>query len=277
MALFKSHERDADTADLVGLVRHHGEPLPPPDAREFGPVFDRFGAAEVVLLGEATHGTSEFYRARAAITRRLIEQHGFNIVAVEADWPDAARLDRYVRLKPDQPSEDAAFARFPTWMWRNVEVRDFIDWLRVHNTGLPEATRVEFRGLDIYSLRASIASVLVYLDKVDPAGAKGARERYACLTPFLADPARYGRAVIQGRDTCEDEAVAQLTALLDRRLHYIERDGEAFFDALQNARIVRAAERYYRIMYRGSAESWNLRDRHMFETLENLMAARPRS
>jgi len=277
VAILRTHERDTDTADLVGLVRHHGEPLPPPDAREFGPAFDRFGAAEVVLLGEATHGTSEFYRARAAITRRLIEQHGFNIVAVEADWPDAARLDRYVRLKPDQPSEEQAFARFPTWMWRNVEVRDFIDWLRVHNTGLPEATRVEFRGLDIYSLRASIASVLVYLDKVDPAGAKGARERYACLTPFLADPARYGRAVIQGRDTCEDEAVAQLTALLDRRLHYIERDGEAFFDALQNARIVRAAERYYRIMYRGSAESWNLRDRHMFETLENLMAARPRS
>src|SRR6202008_1273551 len=156
MALFKSHERDADTADLVGLVRHHGEPLPPPDAREFGPVFDRFGAAEVVLLGEATHGTSEFYRARAAITRRLIEQHGFNIVAVEADWPDAARLGRYVRLKPGQASGGAACARVPTWMWRNVEVLDFIEWMRTHSETLEPERRAGFFGLDIYNMNASI-------------------------------------------------------------------------------------------------------------------------
>src|SRR6202008_4319746 len=136
MALFKSHERDADTADLVGLVRHHGEPLPPPDAREFGPVFDRFGAAEVVLLGEASHGTSEFYRARAAITRRLIEQHGFNIVAGEADWPDAAAIDPYVRHKPRRVTADPVFRRFPTWMWGNEEVLDFIEWMRTHSETL---------------------------------------------------------------------------------------------------------------------------------------------
>jgi erythromycin esterase-like protein len=264
----------SDDRDLIDLLKHYGESLPPPESGRFGAIFERFGDARVVLLGEATHGTSEFYRARAAISRALIERHGFKIVAVEADWPDAARIDRFVRHKPHAPSEEQAFARFPTWMWRNVEVHDFVTWLRAHNEQLPEKARVEFRGLDIYSLGNSIAAVLAYLDKHDPQAAKAARRRYGCLTPWQDEPARYGRAVLYGREPCEPQVVAQLQDLLNVRIDRMKGDGEDFFDAAQNARIVRAAEQYYRIMYEGSRESWNLRDRHMFDTLQHLLAAR---
>ncbi|MGK9165180.1 erythromycin esterase family protein [Inquilinus limosus] len=260
-------------ADVVAQLSRHGEPIPSPDnAEAFGAPFRRFGDARVLLLGEATHGTAEFYRARAAITRMLVAEHGFSIVAVEADWPDAARIDRYVRHLSPEPSREQAFARFPTWMWRNAEVLEFAEWLRAFNEARPAECRVAFRGLDVYSLGASIEAVLRYLDRVDPEAAAEARRRYACLTPWQGEPARYGRAVLTGRqEPCEDEAVAQLRALLDSRL--AELDGEAHFDAAQNARIVRAAEQYYRLMYRGSTESWNLRDRHMFETLQALLAA----
>jgi erythromycin esterase-like protein len=254
-------------------VRASAEDLPAVEhAEAFGQMFDRFGDARVVLLGEATHGTSEFYRARAAITRQLITRHGFNIVAVEADWPDAARVDAYVRHHAPRPLREEAFTRFPTWMWRNEEVRSFIEWLRAHNESLPPERRASFRGLDVYSLGASIEAVLDYLDRTDPARAKEARRRYACLTPWHADPASYGRAVMLGvEDDCEDQAIAQLKDLLGARLDELAEDGEAHFDATQNARIVRAAEQYYRVMYRGSRESWNLRDRHMFETLQSLL------
>lgn len=264
-----------ETADLARRLRYAGEPLPPPRAPEaFGAQFGRFADAQVVLLGEATHGSSEFYRARAAITRELVLHHGFTIVAVEADWPDAARIDRHVRHRGPAPAGGEAFARFPTWMWRNAEVLEFVDWLRVHNEALPAGRRCAFRGLDVYSLGASIEAVLAYLDRVDPAASLAARRRYGCLTPWHGEPAGYGRAVRhRGEESCETEVVQQLSELLARRLDYLERDGEAFFDAVQNARIVRAAERYYRVMYRGATESWNLRDRHMFETLQALLAA----
>jgi erythromycin esterase-like protein len=265
--------QQAEAEDLARLLRSCAETLPPPEhAAAFGGPFDRFGDATVVLLGEATHGTSEFYRARAAITQHLITAHGFNIVAVEADWPDAARIDRYVRHLAPANSARQAFERFPTWMWRNEEVLAFIDWLRLHNQGLPPERRTAFRGLDVYSLGASIEAVLGYLDRIDPNAAAGARRRYGCLTPWQDEPADYGRAVLYGhKDPCEDAAVAQLNELLAHRLDYARQDGEAFFDAAQNARIVRAAERYYRIMYRGGSESWNLRDRHMFDTLQTLI------
>jgi erythromycin esterase-like protein len=265
----------SDDRQAVDLLKHHGELLPSPNDDEFGCFFERFSDARVVLLGEATHGTSEFYRARAAISRALIERHGFNIVAVEADWPDAARIDRFVRHKPYAPSEQQAFARFPTWMWRNAQVHDFVVWLRAYNEQLAPHKRAEFRGLDIYSLGSSIAAVLAYLDKNDPASAKEARRRYACLTPWQQEPARYGRAVLYGREPCEPQVVAQLQDLLNSRLERMKGDSDAFLDAAQNARIVRAAEQYYRIMYEGSRESWNLRDRHMFDTLQHLMSARP--
>jgi erythromycin esterase-like protein len=195
-------------------------------------------------------------------------------MAVEADWPDAGRIDRHVRHRSPQPSREDSFARFPSWMWRNVEVREFVDWLRAENEHRPPGMRVEFRGLDIYSLGASMEAVLAYLDRVDPSAAKSARERYACLTPWQFDPAHYGHRALMGADTCEHEAVAQLQELLARRMRYTAKDGEDFFDAAQNARIVRAAEQYYRIMYRGAKESWNLRDRHMFDTLQSLIHRR---
>ncbi|MCO0638303.1 erythromycin esterase family protein, partial [Lutimaribacter sp. EGI FJ00014] len=155
------------------------------------------------------------------------------------------------------------------------EFADFVEWLRRHNEGLAEGDRAELRGLDVYSLNASIAAVIHYLDRVDPEAAGEARRRYGCLTPWQAEPAFYGRAMLRGgRDTCEDEVVAQLQELLDKRLEYAAADGEDFFDAAQNARVARAAEHYYRIMYHGSTESWNLRDRHMFDTLQHLLAAR---
>ncbi|MCT7377007.1 erythromycin esterase family protein [Chelativorans salis] len=270
----RNRARHADEA--ASWVRDRCEHLPPVEKAElFGTVFDRFADSRVVLLGEATHGSSEFYRARAAITRRLIEHHGFNIVAIEADWPDAARVDRYVRHKRTGRYDEETFARFPTWMWRNREFADFVEWLRRHNEGLAEGDRAELRGLDVYSLNASIAAVIHYLDRVDPEAAGEARRRYGCLTPWQAEPAFYGRAMLRGgRDTCEDEVVAQLQELLDKRLEYAAADGEDFFDAAQNARVARAAEHYYRIMYHGSTESWNLRDRHMFDTLQHLLAAR---
>ena len=185
---------------LPEMIAEAAEPLPDLDDPAFGRLFDRFADRRVVLLGEASHGTSEFYRARAAITRRLIEQHGFTIVAVEADWPDAAAVDRYVRHRPAPDRAEPPFQRFPTWMWRNTDVADFIDWLREHNESVPSSSaRAGFYGLDIYSLSGSIAAVLDYLDKVDPEAAAVARERYGCLTPWQKDPATYGRAVLTRR------------------------------------------------------------------------------
>lgn len=267
--------RRTETADPARLIRDAAEPLPQPEAEGFGALFDRLGEARIVLLGEATHGTSEFYRARASITQRLVERHGFTVIAVEADWPDAARIDRYVRHRAAVSGEEAAFARFPSWMWRNFEVHGLIEWLRAHNAGITETRRVGFYGLDIYSLNESIRAVVDYLDAVDPEAARVARERYGCLTPWQADPATYGRAALTaGFRNCEQAVTAQLRELLDKRLEYAARDGESFLDAARNASLITAAERYYRAMYHGSRESWNLRDTHMFETLEAILAAR---
>lgn len=265
-----------DASRLARALHPHLEVLPPPQsADEFGPLFDRFGDAELVLLGEATHGTSEFYRARAAITRHLIKQHGFTVVAVEADWPDAARIDGYVRHHAKRPRRGESFIRFPTWMWRNAEVLEFAGWLRGYNEGKAPERQVSFHGLDVYSLGESIHWVINYLDHVDPEAAQRARHRYGCLSPWQDDPARYGQAVMHGRvDPCEAGAIAELKDLLSKRLDWMGKDGEAWFDAAQNARIVRAAERYYRAMYAGANESWNLRDRHMFDTLQSLIAHR---
>jgi protein-L-isoaspartate(D-aspartate) O-methyltransferase len=249
------------------------EPFASIESADLGPLMQRIGSARIVLLGEATHGTSEFYRMRERITRELVVGKGFRFVAIEADWPDAARVDHYVRHFQYPPSEWTAFARFPTWMWRNTEVRDFVGWLRKHNGTVEKSQRVAFHGLDLYSLYDSIRSVLNYLDEVDPESAKVARERYGCLTPWQRDPATYGHAALTGSyPTCEADVVRALGDLLAKRRTYAEHDGERFLDAEQNARLVANAERYYRIMYYGSRASWNLRDNHMFETLKNLLA-----
>jgi putative phosphoribosyl transferase len=262
-------------ATPAGRLQDALEPLPAIDESGFAAAFDRFAESRVVLLGEASHGTSEFYRARAAITRRLIEQHGFDIVAVEADWPDAAAIDRHVRLKPHQTMTPPPFSRFPTWMWRNHEFEAFVHWLRGHNGALPADRRAAFYGLDLYNMRASMAAVLEYLDGVDPEAASEARERYACLAPWVAEPSAYGMTALRrGYAPCEGAVLSTLRDIVSKRLEYAARDGEIFFDAAQNARLVADAERYYRAMYFGSHESWNLRDRHMFETLEHVLAAR---
>lgn len=247
---------------LADLIRDVAEPFDSIETADFGPLLDRVGSARVVLIGEATHGTSEFYRIRAEITKALIERKDFNFVAVEADWPDAYRIHDFVTHKErEEPHAWEAFARFPTWMWRNHETLDFIHWLREHN--LPRQAprrRVGFYGLDLYSLFTSIHRVLQYLEKVDPEAAEIARVRYGCLTPWEGDPANYGRAALTGRyRNCEAEAVRALQDLLKRRVDAAMRDGEELFDAQVNARLVTDAEEYYRIMYYGSDESWNHR------------------
>ena len=257
------------------LIREVAEPIQDIDSSEVDALIDRAGEARLVLLGESTHGTSEFYRMRARISKELIERRGFDFVAVEADWPDAARIDAYVLGDPRGSGLDfTPFARFPRWMWRNQEVAEFVTWLRARNLARPERSeRVGFHGLDLYSLFTSIAAVISYLNEIDPDAARVARSRYGVLTPWQKDPAAYGRAVLSGKyRSAEDAVVDMLKDMLRHRLDYALRDGERFFDAAQNARVVANAERYYRAMYYGSHASWNLRDSHMFDTLESLMA-----
>jgi protein-L-isoaspartate(D-aspartate) O-methyltransferase len=261
------------TGSLAQQVAISRETFDSIEGADLGPLLRRIGNARVVLIGEATHGTSEFYRMRDTISRALIETKGFSFVAIEGDWPDAARIDHYVRHAEYPPSEWTAFARFPVWMWRNRDVRAFVDWLRERNATVEAGKRVAFHGLDLYSLYNSIRSVVSYLDEVDPRTARVARLRYGCLTPWQSDPATYGHAALTGHyQTCEGEVVSMLKELLAKQRVYAEHDGERFLDVVQNARLVANAERYYRTMYYGSRASWNLRDSHMFETLQTLLA-----
>ena len=266
---------DSQVDDLPRLIARAAEPLPDIDDPAFGALFDRFADARVVLLGEASHGTSEFYRARAAISRRLIEQHGFNIVAVEADWPDAATLDRHVRHRQQRDGEDAAFERFPTWMWRNTEVDAFIGWLHGHNERRAYEQMCGFYGLDLYNLSASTRAVIDFLDKEDPEAARDARRRYGCLEPWADEPARYGAiAMSEGYGRCEVGVQQMLRELSSRNFNCLTEECDEWLDAAANARLVKNAEAYYRVMYHGSDESWNLRDTHMFETLCQLLEAK---
>lgn len=262
-------------ATLASRVAAVMEPLPEIDDAGFGAAFDRFADSRIVLLGEATHGTGEFYRARAAITRHLVERHGFTIVAVEADWPDAAALHRRIRGRPQIADAVPAFTRFPTWMWRNREVEDLVEALARLNSGRPAEKRAGFYGLDLYNLQASMGAVIGYLDRVDPEAAATARARYGCLKPWSAAPEDYGRmSKRQGYAKCEDGVVAMLTDLNARALEAGAEGGDDLLDASLNALLVKDAEAYYRAMYHGSAESWNLRDRHMFDTLCRLLDAK---
>jgi protein-L-isoaspartate(D-aspartate) O-methyltransferase len=266
-----SNHQPARALSLAECLAQAAEPLPKIDDPDFAKAFDRFADRRVVLLGEASHGTHEFYAARAAITRRFVERHGFTIVAAEADWPDAAAIDRHIRHKRPREGAPAPFQRFPTWMWRNKVIGRLASDLRDLNEGRAEDQMAGFYGLDIYNMSGSIAAVLAYLDERDPEAAAVARERYGCLTPWQSDPATYGRAALTtGYAECEAEVLAECRDLLVRAL---TEDGE-MFDAAMNARLVASAERYYRIMYYGGAESWNLRDSHMAETLEYLLAHR---
>jgi protein-L-isoaspartate(D-aspartate) O-methyltransferase len=271
--------RDSGSGILVRslpqMIADAAEPLPDIEDPAFAALFDRFADARVVLLGEASHGTSEFYRARAAITRRLIERHGFTIVALEADWPDAATLDRIVRHRQPREGEEEAFSRFPTWMWRNREFDNFVRWLHGHNKGRGEQEMAGLFGLDLYNLSASMRAVVDYLEERDPKLADEARKRYECLSPYARNPAAYGRlAMSAGYAFCRDAVAAMLKQLFEQRLDLAAKDGEEWLDAMANARLVKNAEAYYRVMYVGSEDSWNLRDGHMFETLCALLDSR---
>jgi protein-L-isoaspartate(D-aspartate) O-methyltransferase len=264
------HARAGLRSEAISMrLQPRVEPIEDIEDGDIEALVGRLKDARVVLLGEATHGTSEFYRMRARITRELVERAGFRLVALEADWPDARRIDDYVTHRRRRAQEDwTAFARFPTWMWRNEEVLDFVEGLRRHNRGRGRDRPVSVLGLDIYSLYTSIGAVLRYLDDLDPEAAAVARQRYGCLSPWEADPIAYAQAArIEGFATCEDEVVAVLEQLLERRMSYIYQDGARFLDALQNARLVANAERYYRSLYLGGPGSWNLRVQHMFDTL----------
>jgi erythromycin esterase-like protein len=246
---------------------------------DYDALLDRIADARFALIGEASHGTHEFYSDRARITKRLIEEKGFTAVAVEADWPDAYRVNHYVRGRGADRNADEAlggFKRFPTWMWRNVDVLEFVDWLRGHNARAGAGAQAGFYGLDLYSLFTSIEAVVAYLDKVDPEAARRARARYACFEQFAQDTQAYGYAAIAGlAESCEDDVVAQLMELRRRAADYASRDGrvaeDEYFFAEQNARLAINAERYYRAMFRGRESSWNLRDTHMVDTLAALV------
>jgi erythromycin esterase-like protein len=248
--------------------------------RDYDTLMNLIGDSRLVLLGEASHGTHDFYHTRAQLTQWLIEERGFSAVAVEADWPDAHRVNRYVQDRgrdADAVEALGSFRRFPAWMWRNTDVVEFIAWLREYNDDLPEGARkASFYGLDLYSLHASARAVLEYLDKVDPEAARRARYRYACFENFGEDTQAYGYAASFGLSkSCEDEVVKQLVEMQRRAADLASRDGrldpDAFFVAEQNARLVKNAERYYRAMFGSRVSSWNLRDQHMVETLEALV------
>ena len=243
-------------------------------AGDYDALLERIGDARFVLLGEASHGSHEFYRERSRLTRRLITEKGFRAVAIEGDWPAAARVNRYVRGAGTDTAAEMAldgFERFPSWRWRNADVLQFVGWLRRHNaangTGAPA---VGFYGLDLYSLFESMGAVLRYLERADPAAARRARSRYACFDHFGQDSPRYGHATASGSaPSCEGEVVAQLVELRKRAAADSD-DPDGRFHAEQNARLLRNAEHYYRAMFRAEASSWNLRDAHMAETLEAL-------
>lgn len=246
--------------------------------RDFDGLLDLIGDAPFVLIGEATHGTHEFYRMRAQITKRLIAERGFAAVCIEGDWPDAYRVNRYVRGCDDDVEAVESlggFSRFPTWMWRNAEVLDFIAWLREYNDDLGEKRpKAGFYGLDLYSLYASMDAVIGYLDRVDPHAAAAARQRYDCLSPYEHRTENYAYAIFRGQPPCRDEVLAQLLEIQRRASEYVKTDGRAaadeYFYAEQNARVVAEAENYYRTMLDEDTSSWNLRDTHMVDTLERL-------
>lgn len=251
------------------------------DPADYDPLIDMIGDARLVLLGEATHGTHEFYEQRAGITKRLIREKGFNAVALEADWPDALRINRFVRgrSEEDLAAGDALrdFQRFPVWMWRNTVMRDFVDWLRSYNMSRHnDVERVGIYGMDLYSLFSSMDAVLKYLMEADPEAARQAHMRYSCFEHFGEDPQLYGRSAGLGlSDSCEKAVVTQLVELQQKAIDLMLRDGliteEEYFYAEQNARVVKNAEAYYRSMFRGRDVSWNLRDSHMVETLDELL------
>ncbi|HEX2166604.1 MAG TPA: erythromycin esterase family protein [Longimicrobiales bacterium] len=259
---------------LTDRLRRVARPLS--DDHDLDPLLDRIGDAHIVMLGEASHGTSEYYTWRDRISRRLITERDFNFIAVEGDWPDCYTVNRFVKGLDDGASDARdvlhAFSRWPTWMWANEEVVELTRWLRSHNSTRPAERQVGFYGLDVYSLWDSMHAVLEYLDRVDPDGARAARRAYGCFDPYRDDAQEYAMATAVVPTSCEDETIAILQDLRRNAPHYSDDGRDAYFDAEQNALVARNAELYYRTMVRGGSKSWNVRDTHMAETLERLLA-----
>ena len=243
--------------------------------RDLDRLIDAIGDAHYGLLGEASHGTSEFYSWRTEISQRLIAEKGFSFIGVEGDWPDCYRVNRYVKGY-DESGETArdvlhAFERWPTWMWANAEIVDLIEWLRDYNRRLGVERKVGFYGLDVYSLWDSMRAVTEYLERLDPKLAAAAKRAYNCFEPYAKNEHEYARATAIVPTSCEDEAVSVLRALKQNEPQFKEDGHEAYFNAEQNALVARNAELYYRTMIRGGPASWNVRDRHMYETLGRLI------
>jgi erythromycin esterase len=257
---------------LTQALRERAYPLREPE--DLDPLLERIGDAHCVLLGEASHGTSEYYTWRARISRRLIWDKGFSFIAVEGDWPDCYEVNRYVKGYRDSGNSARevleAFERWPTWMWANEEILELAEWLSGHNDGLSEEGRVGFYGLDVYSLWESMEAVIEYLERVDPEAIDTAQRAYKCFEPYGEDVREYARVTAFVPTSCEEEVVEMLSELRNRLPEYRD-DPESRFSAEQNALVVRDAERYYRAMVRGGSSSWNVRDRHMVQTLEHLM------
>lgn len=262
--------------DVSQIIRNAATPLRG-DPSDYNELLKMTRDKHFILLGEASHGTHEFYQARADATRRLIQDQGLNAIAIEGDWPSVYRVNRYVQGRGKDQSVDEAlsdFRRFPLWMWRNSVIREFVAWLRDYNASREPAEKVGIYGLDMYSLYESIAAVLEYLESVDPEAAREARNRYECLDD-VANEKRYGYGVhIGSLPSCEEGVVAQLQALREKAADYVQRDGmsaeDEQFQAEQNARLVKSAEQYYRSMFSSRVSTWNMRDRHMGETLDAL-------
>ena len=275
-ALGQAAQLSEDEPGLAARIEAAAEPLPEIASDGFASFIDRFADARVILLGESTHGTDEFYRARAAITERLIAEHGFTVVALEADWPDAARIDSHVRGRARLPPAITPFQRFPVWMWRNRAMREFVDHLHALNQRFEDPERrAGVYGLDLYSLPSSMDAVVDFVRRHEPEALDEVRARYGCLAPWVNDPATYGALARRSpAESCSDEVVSVIQDVLRERMGMIEAGDAALFDALRNAQVVAASEAYYRAMYEGSAASWNLRDTHMFETLQAVLDAR---
>lgn len=258
---------------LIAGLRRLAKPLEA--TPDLGPLLAAVGDTHYVLLGEASHGTSEFYLWRAEISKRLIENRGFRFIAVEGDWPDCYRVNRYVKWYPDSGDSAEqvlhAFERWPTWMWANREVVELVEWMRDYNRGLPSDRQVGFYGLDVYSLWESMRAVIEYLESVDARLAASARKAYNCFEPYAEDAQEYARATALVPTSCERDVVAVLKELHARAPRFIQDSSEGYFNAEQNALVARNAELYYRTMVRGGPGSWNVRDRHMVETLTRLV------
>jgi erythromycin esterase-like protein len=271
---WRSRSENSEHRSLSDGLRRIARPLASPD--DLDPLIERIGDSRYVLLGEASHGTSEFYAWRAEISKRLIADHGFSFIAVEGDWPDCYQVNRYVKAMPDSPSNAErvlhAFERWPTWMWANREVVELAEWMRSHNRGKSAEQQAGFYGLDVYSLWDSMRAVTEYLERIDPNLASTARRAYKCFEPYAEDVQDYARATALVPTSCEDEAVAVLRALRSRAPEFRADGREGYFNAEQNALVAQNAELYYRTMVRGGPSSWNVRDRHMVETLDRLVA-----